>query len=356
MKKIAFIVTSLGSGGAERNVLKLSSFFANNGNEIFIFPLFSKNIFYNFPPSVHICFLVGPHKKRILNINFWTKEIKKSIVINKIDTVIAIGLKYGVLSAFALRKEKNVNLFVRGTETHDIPKYLYFLLIFSSKYICGYIAQTEAQLKTFPKKLQKKTTIISNPFLTYSENNNLTGFYAKRFIVVARYELKQKRQDFILKAFSIFLKKNKNYVLDFYGGDPSNGINIAQLKNIASDENISDRVNFFGSTENIAEKIKNSTAFLCASVFEGMPNALIESQLLGIPSISVSWSGIENIVLNNVNGYICQNSISGMANSMEIIVSNEDNYKKLSHNAFCLKKDDYDEDMIFQKWVSLLKI
>lgn len=358
MRNICFVVTSMGGGGAERNVSILANYFVNHGDNVHIFMLFNSKVSYEIDSKVKFYFSFPKSKNLLSKITFWKKDLNKYCNENKIDDVVGIGIKYGIICSYALKNNKNINLIVRGTATYGLSFLEKIGICLFGKRINHFVCQTHAQKNTLPKELQKKCITICNPFEIYTVNRNNDGFHANRFVCVGRLKLETKKQDIIIKAFSSFINKtNKtNYVLDFYGSDNDNGKTLSNLEKLVKDLNVKN-VYFHPFCSNIHEEIVHSTCFICCSTIEGMPNALIESLMLGIPAISSNWNGSDEIIAHSKNGYIFgkYNDVDSLEKYMEIVSNlSEKDYKLLSDNAYKMNIDKYNIESVLRKWNDIL--
>ena len=95
MKKISFLIGSLGGGGAERVTVALADYFCESGYEVF-FIVFSKaNNNYRINPKIKIDYL--PENTGKCAIFFRIKELKKLLKNQAPDYVISLGLGYQYL-------------------------------------------------------------------------------------------------------------------------------------------------------------------------------------------------------------------------------------------------------------------
>lgn len=360
MSNICFVVTSMSSGGAERNVSILANNFVRKGHSVSIILLFNDNVFYELDKNIKlISFKKNKHIK-LFNILKWKKEIRGYVINNKIDIVIAVGIKYGIISAYSLYKIDNVKLIVRGTNTYNLSILETLGVKFFGKRINTFVCQTKSQYESMNNTIKKRAIIISNPFNVKSENFNKNGFESKKIICVARLNIKSKHQDVILKAFSLFKKSeySDGFKLYFYGADNSDGKITNNLIKLADKLGLNKSdYEFCGAKKDISKFIENSFCFICASSEEGMPNAMIESLLYGIPVITSNWTGHDEIIYDNINGFIYNNCLDYNMLSQKMIklsqLSKED-YLKLSNNSCSYLVEKYHYDDVLTKWAELL--
>lgn len=348
----------MGGGGAERNVSLLANHLSKKGYDIHLFLLFNDTISYKLNNAIHIHFSKPSSGNKLSKILFWKRNLKKYCAQNDIDTVVGVGIKYGTICAYALKANKNIKLIVRGTSTYKLSFFENLSVFLFGRRINVFVCQTIAQSKSIPKALTKKSTIISNPFEIYETNNNKDGYFSHKFICVGRLKPESKKQDNIIDAFSHFVsnKDYENYSLHFYGDDCDSGKTLSLLENRVREAKLKN-VYFHQFCADIKDKILNSTAFICCSVAEGMPNALIESLMLGIPAISSNWNGSDEIISNGENGYIFGNhdDIENLTMCMKKIADlTEKEYYALSNAAFSLNKEKYSLKEIVSKWESII--
>ena len=353
-KRIAFVINGMGPGGSQRNVANLANYFVDNNNEVTIICLSDNLSFYELSPKIVLKHFIRPKKKKILNIAFWKKNIKKACKNDCFDYVIAIGLHNGLLCAYS--KLKRTKLIIRGTSSVELSVVDKLLLKFFRKDIDAIVAQTKAQFDLYPNSIKNKIHIISNPFPIKKENNNKNGFFSKRIISIGRLNLPVKHQDIMIEGFAIFSKKYPSFELHLYGSPQLNdgGATISTLNKICLDNGVENSVFIHPATPNIYEVQKDVFAFICASSFEGMPNAMIECMLNGVPCISTKWLGSDEIIIDNLNGFLIEmNSPNQMAKCLENLLD-KSTYSKISGNCFSMNVDRYDENNVYKTWLSLI--
>ena len=125
--------------------------------------------------------------------------------------------------------------------------------------------------------------------------------------------------------------------------------NTSPVKEIKNKFSAKDIINFLSKSrlknnflrladfENIDVKkyLTNSDFYLSASVSEGMSNSLLEAMALGIPALVSNVSGIEEIIIDNKNGYIFEPlDEKGLYEKLiNAITCSKKNYIKLSRLA-----------------------
>lgn len=91
----------------------------------------------------------------------------------------------------------------------------------------------------------------------------------------------QKNQEFLVNVFADLCKKNKNSVLIMVG----NGENREYIKHLVSITNISDKVIFVDTCNNVNEFYQAFDVFVLPSLYEGLPVVGVEAQASGLPCL-----------------------------------------------------------------------
>lgn len=211
---------------------------------------------------------------------------------NYMVTLAAKGTKTKVLlseRADPYSRKKNGGLFV-----HCVERVLHMA--------DGYVFQSNGAKDLYPVKCQKKGVVIVNSIPDSLKEAQYFGERKKTIVHVARMELIQKRQDVMLEAFKLFSENHPEYVLEFYGDGPDED----KVKQMATDLGLCDKVVFKGAQKGVLGQIADAGIFVLTSDYEGLPNALLEAEAIGLPCISTDCSpgGARMIIEDGKNGFI----------------------------------------------------
>lgn len=139
-------------------------------------------------------------------------------------------------------------------------------------------------------------TYIGNPFeLNVTKINPTIG---QHFVFIGRLENQQKRLDLLFQALSQF---PISWTLDIFGTGPDE----ENIKELAVEFNLLDKIKFHGWVENPWDKIQVVTALVLTSDFEGMPMVIGEAMTRGVPVISTDCeTGPSDLIINGQNGWL----------------------------------------------------
>lgn len=78
----------------------------------------------------------------------------------------------------------------------------------------------------------------------------------------------------------------------------------SHLESFASSLGLRDVVQFLGERKDVGELLQCCDVFLLSSIIEGMPNAVMESQLLGVPVVATRAGGTVNLIRAGETGLL----------------------------------------------------
>ena len=156
------------------------------------------------------------------------------------------------------------------------------------------------------EKYSSKIHVIGNPldidFVRSKMEEKLSEEFLKKIenkkVICFTASFKSSKNHInLIKSFKILKKKIPNSVLLLIGGDGEQEYRIKQIvKSSFSD----DDVIFIGKTSNPFKYEKISDVFILPSLYEGIPNVLIEALAVGLPIISTDCpSGPKEILYEN---------------------------------------------------------
>jgi glycosyltransferase involved in cell wall biosynthesis len=351
MKSLIISCVSLTCGGAEKVISILSSKFAEHFDSVKIVMWKDAPVFYKIDERVEITSIEkeiqsSNYLKKILWFRKFTKQNNPSIILSflaksSVGVILSqLGLKRKVIVA-----ERNDPRYLKG------GKPMIWIRDFLYTFATGILEQTESNKHYFKGKKLSKTNVIYNPVFMDAHFVGIANHVPRKKNIVSVGRLEpQKNHSLLINAFSEFHKKNPDYNLTIFG----EGNERAKLENQIKQLQLNNCVNLPGNTTNVFDSIKDACAFVLPSNFEGMPNALIESMCLGIPSISTKVSGAIDLIKNEENGILINiGSKSELIGALERVIFNKDLSNKLSSNAPKLYEQ-LSVDNIASHWINYL--
>ena len=119
---------------------------------------------------------------------------------------------------------------------------------------------------------------------------------------------------------------------------------------------LTNKVCLKGNNGKVLDRIKDSYLFILSSKYEGLPNALAEAMLIGIPCISTDCSpgGARMIIDNGINGLIVKNELNALIEAMDYAYDNPAQLIIFSQNSVKWRTR-FDRKMVANEWLRFVK-
>jgi len=320
MFKIAFLINSMAGGGAERVVSNLLNNLSRENRELFLVVLEDK-FYYQIPNDVKIINL----RAKFFGF-FKFKKIIKENQINLVFSFLGRSNYTNILAKlFGSGHKVYINERVNPLEMHRalnlkaiLNRFLLRKLYKKADLIfCNSLGIRDSLNKNFNIGLNK-IKVIYNPIdIEKIQNlchNNLESEYQEIFrhpvIINIGRLTKQKGQEYLIRAFKIIrgptsaisqrsdLSKAKLVILG--EGELEN-----ELRELTKSLGLKNDVFFLGWQKNPFKFLARAKVFVLSSLWEGLPNTLIEALACGVPAVSTDCSsGPNEIIENNKTGIL----------------------------------------------------
>ena len=123
--------------------------------------------------------------------------------------------------------------------------------------------------------------------------------------------------------------KEKNFHVDVAG----EGTKRDELYAMAAQLEIEDKITFLGNVDDVAERLKEAELFVMSSAWEGLPIALIEATLTGLPVLVTDVGGCREIVEEVGNGKVVPVDDLAFSTALGEMIDNHDLRSRCHENA-----------------------
>lgn len=336
--KVCIAISTLSSGGAERNACLLANYLAKeNLVTLLTFQKFKK-CFYNIDKDINITnlnllnknknffFKVFNFIRRILILTKYFKKNKPEVVISFLET-----MNITILISLIFVKDIKVKIISdrNNPKKSERPLTIFFFKFLFYRF-CDYLVLQTNEVSENYKFLDKRKIKIIQNFI--SEKIKIKRKYIPqkkiKIISVGRLE-DQKGYDVLLKALKE-LKEKVNFSCDIYG----KGSLKKKITRTIKSYKLSKHVSLLGVNKNILNLYHKYDIYVLSSKYEGFPNTLLESIAAGIfPIASDCDYGPKEIILKYKTGLIFRtNDSSDLYNKFCLTIKNKSKYFNLSKN------------------------
>lgn len=311
MKKVLLYIGSLGSGGAERQLVYTATGLKDKG--------YAVKVIINYP-RYHYLQKLEEKKIEVICTNSPGKRLFRRYLI-----LIKVFLSYRPDIVHSFTGNKNLEMMflsfiffietriasIRNVSKNEF-KYFKFYSLFSKKIVCN---SEKAKIKL--EKLygkNKKIEVVYNgmDFEDFNVEKNLLNEVKKelkkdnRIGVCIGRVVKQKNQIELIKAIVRLYKEKKLYEKDifYFVGKIDDKKRYQEIVEILKKSNLEDKVKFLGERKNIKEILQISDYLVLPSLYEGFPNVVMEAMVMNTLVIATSVGGTPELIENKKTGLL----------------------------------------------------
>ncbi len=316
MKKIRllFFLESLRAGGKERRAVELFHFLKQNTNYEIQIVLTEKNIHYKYilKLEIPIHYLERKHLKKDPTLFFKFFKIAKSF---KPDVIHSWG---GMTTLYAIPTAKYLKIpLINGQVADSISKEyrsnLMNLIWNINHYFSDHIlSNSKSGLKAYKVKAEKGSVIYNGIRLERFENLNDKKIVRKIFGIETRYAIVMVASFGKYKDYKLFFNVAKK-VCKIRNDVTFLAVGEGEMKKKFVKEYESNQILFTGKITNVEVLINAcdiGVLFSQLSTGEGISNAIMEYMALSKPVIATDAGGTNELVQNNISGFLVNNDKS----------------------------------------------
>ncbi len=362
MKKILFVINSLGPGGAERQLIELikglrcsyechlailqddEDHYLEDAHQLCkSVSLFPRRSTYDFSPIWQIA-----KACRQLNIDI-------------VQTYLPLGSFYGVLAA-KLAGRPSVCCAIRDAKDDNNKKRWLILLL--EKLSTVMVANSKAGLCNRFGLLRDNMKVVYNGIdfsrfdldkeKTEEVKSELNIGNAYAVAMVAAFA-NRKDHETLVKALACLVREGRDIKLLLVG----EGITKAAVTALALSEGVLDRIIFTGFRSDVLYLIKNMN--LCVLLSndkvhqEGISNSIIESMAMGIPVVATNSGGTVEVIDGSNGILVADGSVVAVASAIAKMMDDSLVYERCSTQAIATIKSKMSYDHYISEYQAIYK-
>ncbi len=340
MKKILFLIPTLGFGGAEKVLINLANHLDKDKYEVTVQTLFDVGIYQKKVDS-HVRYKPGlKHyfrgNTRLMSL-FSPQILYRFFIKEKYDLVASYleGSAARVLSGCSDQNTKKIAWIHIEQETARRAASSFRSVAEANRCYSRFdriVAVSESVLRDFNSVLsvdaQKAIVynVIESDSILSAANEEIDDliFDPEEINIVSVAKLmKTKGYDRLIRVLPR-LKKVHLYLIG-QGGEQG------ALEHLAKECGVSERVTFVGFRENPYKYVKKADFYVCSSRREGISTAVAEALIVGTPVVSTDCSGAKELLgANDEYGIVVENSEEGIYRGIRTMMDEKtrNDYKK----------------------------
>ena len=312
MKRVLISITTLFGGGAERAASVWANQLSEIGYDVSILLYGRTKDEYPIRKSINV-YTVANSYEEYKRLKYYQRIIQMRRIVKRIDPDVIISFLprmqiWMMFSTLFLKVKRIETVRVSPWSTFENPRGIESILwSICFKRANRIIVQTDEQALFFSPKLQKRCITIPNAISSEYNDSYITDYFKSvaKFVAVGRI-VAQKNYSMMISAFARAKVLYPEITLDIWGLGEEDY--ISELMKLIKKLGVEDCIHFRGRSNNMPKVYLKYNAFLMSSLFEGMPNALLEAMATGLICISTDCkTGPKDLIQDGVNGFLVPN-------------------------------------------------
>ncbi len=307
MKRIVLFISSLQKGGSERVMVNLAEYFHRKRYDVILVTQYRLEEEYPISPEIRGVYSEPDESAlqggRIRNFCVRFGALREIWSAYKPDVILSFLGKNNLMAvATAAFLPSKVAVSVRGEPTMEYEgRLMQMIARFVFRFADGVVLQTEGARAFFPKAVQKKSVILSNPLNEQFLNKRICEEREDLIVAAGRLD-ENKNHAMLIHAFAKIAEEYPAVKLVIYG----EGTLRTVLEALVEEKGLGGRISLPGSVSDVADHICKARIFTLTSNTEGMPNSIMEAMALGIPVIATDCpcGGPSALIEDGVNGLL----------------------------------------------------
>lgn len=358
MHNILCIIDSLGSGGAQRQLVGLATFLKEQGYDVTLACYHDNPFYFDLLQSNNIpyVYLIKAENStfRMWHVARYIRRTKPNVVISYLETpsICACVAKMFNHKFKLIVSERNTTQHIGRKER------IRFNLFRLADYVVPNAYSQETYMRThFPK--------LSNKIVTIPNFVDLDYF-------VPPYERHRREIPEIMVAASIWASKNTlgfidavaalkaqgfRFHISWYGLNPKHIDYTNQCRQKIERFGVADRIELKEKTSNIKERYQDADYFCLPSFYEGTPNVICEAMACGLPVVCSDVCDNSKYVLEGENGFLFDpnNTDSIVAAFVHLLSLNKEAYENYSRQSRKLAEQKMSKEEFVKAYIKLIE-
>jgi len=230
-----------------------------------------------------------------------------------------------------------------------------FLRIFAKRIDTSIVVNN--LLESWNKDILKIKKVINLPNFgslnkALDKSVDLNGVNGKRIICLANLR-PQKDHLTLLKSFIIVQKEFKEWSLHLVGLDLKDAYSKS-VHTFIENNNLNNAVFVYGSIKNTYNVLKQSDIGVLSSKSEGLPVALLEYGLVGLPVITTNVGDCNKVIKNKESGLlVISNNEVALRNGLKYLIMNKKRRSFFAENLKLSINEKYSEESYLDKLIAV---
>lgn len=361
MKRVLFILDSLGQGGAQRQVVTVSRLMKEKGADVTVMCYGTQDFFYSLliESGVRVEWIREQRPiYRIIKVRRFVRKGHYDAVVSFLHTenILNIVSSFGGHDWKVICGERSAKEEIFMTRRGIIHG---FLMRFSDSLVCNSENARQMWLRHYPK-YENKLNVIYNSVKLGEVRVNYTPFLGDKLnvIVAASYQY-LKNPINLAKAIGLLTEEQRSgIIINWYGRkEVVKGDTRAYDETTAliRDLGIQSVFLLHEETTDILDTMNKADVIALFSRVEGLPNCICEGMMLG-KAILMTRVSDYNILVDGSNGVLCDwDSPESIKQALEyMLLQDSESIQRMGEKSHIKADHLFSQEEVIDKWLGLL--
>lgn len=350
MKRIAILIPSLKTGGAEKQAAILADLLGRHYH-VDIYLLYGldqaspQNMKLLSRSTVHVTSLRGSIVSKIFQLRAALRRSRTEVLLNYLTSCDVIGAVAGRMAGVE-RIYGGIRNARIGWLKMVADRAAHNLLASGSIYNC----YSGAEYFASKGYRADKNIVIPNCFMDISEPVVRAERAVKHIVTVGRF-VPQKDYRTIVRTIACLKRLRGDFVMDIIGY----GTEERNIREWIGKYGVDECVNIHICPDNVQTLVRDADIYLSASLFEGTSNSIMEALNWSLPVVATDVGDNGRLVINGCNGILHSvGDAEGMARSVALLLESVELRNRYGTAGHRHLRDNYSTEIFESKYINLI--
>lgn len=348
MKRVSILLSTIDSGGAEKQAVLLATLLAKH-TEVNLIVLYGdhteykRNIDLLTESTVKVHKLIGNMLFKLRRIKSIIKESETEVLLNYLTMPDFVGSLVGRMCG--IRVYNGIRNSRMPMSKMLIEKIAHNLLATGTIYNC-YSGADYFGNHGFRRK---KNIVIPNCFPDIEETIIRPDHKVKTIITVGRFD-PQKDYETLIKSVSRLSRNDFRLCIVGYG------VLEEQIRTWVKEYNIENMTDIYIKPNNVPELERNADIYISTSFFEGTSNSIMEALNWSLPVVATNVGDNDHLVIDGENGFLHPiGDVDGLSASLCLLLDSAKLRNQMGKMSNINLRENYSMEIFEKRYIDLIE-
>lgn len=348
MKRVSILLSTIDSGGAEKQAVLLASQLSKR-TEVNLIVLYGnhseykRNVDLLAESTVKVHKLIGNMLSKLRCIKSIIKESKTDILLNYLTMPDFVGSLVGRMCGIRVYNGIRNSIMPKGKML--IEKIVHNLFATGTIYNC-YSGADYFGNHGFRRK---KNIVIPNCFPDIEETIIRPDHKVKTIITVGRFD-PQKDYETLIKSVARLSRNDFRLCIVGYG------VLEEQIRTWVKVYNIENKTDVYIKPNNVSELERNADIYISTSFFEGTSNSIMEALNWSLPVVATNVGDNDHLVIDGENGFLhLIGDVDGLSASLCKLLDSAKLRNQMGHKGNQNLRENYSIEIFEKRYIDLIE-